>query len=889
MASLTVACCVIAVVSAALFFQHSYLLAQENAKKGAEKTSELLASEFETYLQDQSRAAELLSGLPQIVNQLQSGSEVSNTAAVEILNHSCTSLQASICYVMDLQGTVTVNNTNSAAPSLIGNNYGFRPYFKDALVQGSSVYMAMGVTTRKRGIYFSNLVRSADGKPLGVAVIKFPPQKIESKFNASTGDSALINSGGVIFASTRPEWLLKSLWTLSSQQKQELSDSRQFGDNTVPSLNFVEEPDGRIGTLDGTKYLHGSKTISMLPGWKVIYLQNLDIIPFALATDRGAIISFVLLFMVTTAAVLWLYRLGSADINRRLSAENDLQQSEERLKQLIEISNEAILIHHHGNIIDSNVMAEKMFGFSREELNTRMIWEMLASQSVNRARNHYQQNYELPYEVTALHHDGHTFPIEICAKTSYIKGKRLRVTCIRDITDRKEQEQKVLQQAHYDSLTGLPNRNLMFDRMRQAIKKAHRHQQKAVVMFVDLDDFKKINDTLGHSTGDQLLIKAGKRLQSSSREGDTLSRYGGDEFILILEDIDCLEDAEVVAEKMLRSLSEEFIIGDQSLYISGSIGIAVYPEDGEDVDQLLQKADTAMYCSKDEGRNTYHFYTPKMNEHVRERLEMEHHLRNALSNNEFDIHYQPIYCANSGKLLGAEALIRWSNKVLGQVGPDRFIPLAEQTGLILPIGEWVMYEACKQTRKWLDLGVNDFYISVNFSPRQFRCPNLIDTIKKTLNKTSLPPNALCIEITEGLLVKNDQTTDQVLATLKQMGIQLSLDDFGTGYSALSYLKRFPFDNLKIDRSFVRDLVEDDSDRKLIQATIAMSEGLGLKVIAEGVETPEQLAFLKQTGCYAAQGYLLGKPMAKEALTETILQTLPFATNNHHHSPGQQHH
>ncbi|MEH6812639.1 MAG: EAL domain-containing protein [Motiliproteus sp.] len=889
LASLTVACCVITAVSAALFFQHAYNLAYSNARQDVDRTSELLAGEFETYLQDQARSAEFLAGIPQLETQLNNPSDLSTKNAIEILNLSCESLQATLCYLMDLDGTVTANNTNSASPSLVGNNYAFRPYFQQAVVRGQGLYMAMGVTTRKRGIYFSNLVRASDGKPMGVAVIKFSPEGIEDKFSVSPGNSALIDNNGVVFASTQPQWMMHSLWKLSDQQQTALAKTRQFGDQLMQSLGFSEDGEHQVVAPDGSSFIKGSEIIAQLPGWQVVYFLHTDKIPFAVAGDRGAMYSFLLLFLVTIAAVLWLYRQGRADISQRMSAEKELKNSEDRLQQLIEISNEAILIHHRGRIVDANVMAEKMFGFNHKELSKRQIWELMDSKSIHKARNYYQQNYELPYEVTALHRDGHDFPIEICAKTSYVKGKCLRVICVRDITERKEQEHRVLQQAHYDALTGLPNRNLMFDRLNQAIKKAHRHNEKAVVMFVDLDDFKKVNDTLGHTTGDQLLVMAGKRLQSSSREGDTLARYGGDEFILVLEDIDSLEDAEVVAQKMLRSLAEEFIIGDQSLYISGSIGIAVYPDDGVDVDQLLQKADTAMYCSKDEGRNTYHFFTPQMNEHVRDRLEMEHQLRNALDREEFYIHYQPIYCTDNGQLLGAEALLRWHNPTLGQVGPDRFIPLAEQTGLILAIGEWVLTEACKQTQRWLKMGLEDFYISVNFSPRQFRDTQLLTTVKESLLKTGLPATALCIEITEGLLVKNDQGTSQMLERLKNMGIHLSLDDFGTGYSALSYLKRFPFDNLKIDQSFVNDLVEDDSDRKLVQATIAMSEGLGLKVIAEGVETPEQLEILKDSGCYAVQGYLLGRPMNAESFSGVVLNSLTIDASLQPTPPNNQHH
>ncbi len=873
LACLALACCTIAVFSASLYYNRSHQLAETSTQQFIDQTSLVMGDELEVYLRDQQKASRLLAGLPQIIRQFEQPSERSSADSAYVLNHSCRALNASICYLMDNSGTVVASNASPDVPAILGNNYGFRPYFRQAVEKGSAVYLAMGVTTGRRGLYFSHQVKSATGEALGVAVIKLLPAELEKLLLSEDGIAVLIDGNGVVFAGTRQDWNLRSLWQLSGEQEQSLIRSRQFGDKTLPSLGFSQISEQQVSTADGDRYLMGSREISLLPGWRILYLKDHRLIPFSPLDDNSAAWGFGVFFLIISLAVYILYRLGSADITRRQAAELELQQSEKRLRQLIEISNEAIVIHHQGSIIDANDMAKKMFGYQLEELTDRTIWELMDPECVARSRAYYQENYELPYEVIAMHQDGSRFPVEICAKTSYVKGRELRVTCIRDITERKEQEQRVLYQAHFDALTGLPNRNLMIDRLDQAIKKAHRHNLKTVVMFVDLDDFKKINDTLGHSTGDQLLIAAGKRLQASTREGDTLARYGGDEFILILEDVDSLEDAEVVAEKMLRALSREFIIGDQSFYISGSIGIALYPEDGDDVDQLLQKADTAMYCSKDEGRNTYHFYTPKMNEHVRDRLEMEHQLRNALANNEFFLHYQPIYCTRSGRLLGAEALLRWNNDQLGFVGPDRFIPLAEQTGLIVPIGEWVLEQVCNQTRLWLNQGLEDFYVSVNISPRQFRDKQLLPFLRRTLAISQLPASALCIEITEGLLIKNDQGTAQTFAELNELGVHLSLDDFGTGYSALSYLKQFPFDTLKIDRSFVRDLVEDPSDRQLIQATVAMSEGLGLKVVAEGVEEDAQLEFLRETGCYAVQGYLLSRPLDAATFSDTIVQSV----------------
>ncbi len=442
-----------------------------------------------------------------------------------------------------------------------------------------------------------------------------------------------------------------------------------------------------------------------------------------------------------------------------------------------------------------------------------------------------------------------------------------------DVTLRKSQEQRILYQAQYDSLTDLPNRLLAVDRLNQAIKMAHREKCRVAVMFVDLDDFKKVNDTLGHDVGDRLLVEASRRLEGTVRDGDTVARQGGDEFLVILAGAKKSEDAEVVAQKILTAFASPFTVDGIDLVVTPSIGLSLYPDDGYEAAVLLRNADAAMYRAKDEGRNGYHFFTTSMNEEALRRLGIERHLRHALDRNELRVVYQPIVETRTRRIVGAEALLRWDNKELGSVGPDQFIPVAEQTGIIVPIGRWVATTACAQLVEWnARYGLN-LQISVNVSPRQFRDKSFVDTVQSSF-ESGLSPALFEIEVTEGFLLNNQPETLQFLADLKAMGVRLSMDDFGTGYSSLSYLKTLPFDRLKIDQSFVRDIAVDRDDLALVTAAITMAKSLGLEVVGEGVETEEQFRILTDLGCDFLQGYLFARPLSAEKFDEHLISQLP---------------
>jgi diguanylate cyclase (GGDEF)-like protein len=439
--------------------------------------------------------------------------------------------------------------------------------------------------------------------------------------------------------------------------------------------------------------------------------------------------------------------------------------------------------------------------------------------------------------------------------------RELLVRAMHYSIERKAYQVQLEHQANYDTLTGLPNRNLLHDRLRQAVH-GKRTPRNTAVVFMDLDHFKFVNDSLGHSVGDKLLKGMADRLRMVLREGDTVGRVGGDEFVIILNG---QSNEEVIFRAMQRiaaRVAEPITIEGKELYVTCSAGISLYPQDGEDVDTLLKNADAAMYRAKEHGRSNFQFYTSEMNERVNERLAMENALRRALERQEFLLHFQQKVELKTGANVGAEALVRWLHPEWGLVRPARFIPLAEETGLIVQLGEWVLREACRQARAWRDDGLNPGVVSVNLSARQFRQEGLVRTVSRILEETGIEPSQLEVELTESMVMHNVEAAIATLQGLKSLGVSLSVDDFGTGYSSLSYLKTLPIDTLKIDRSFVREIGSgsEDDEGVLAQAIISLGHNLHLKVIAEGVETDAQVRFLKRHGCDHVQGFLYGEPV-----------------------------
>jgi diguanylate cyclase (GGDEF)-like protein len=419
---------------------------------------------------------------------------------------------------------------------------------------------------------------------------------------------------------------------------------------------------------------------------------------------------------------------------------------------------------------------------------------------------------------------------------------------------------QITHSAEHDFLTGLPNRMLLNDRISQAIASAHRRAKQVAVLFLDLDGFKHTNDSLGHPIGDKLLQSIAKRLMDCVRGADTVSRQGGDEFVVLLSDLAQPEDAAVMAGRMLRAVAEPRCVDRHDLHVTTSIGVSVYPDDGADAETLIKNADTAMYQAKENGRQGYQFFKPAMNARAVERQSIEESLRRALERQEFTLFYQPKISIETGAITGAEALIRWTHPTRGPISPAQFIPVAEDCGLILPIGRWVLHHACRQAQAWVDAGLRRTTIAVNVSAMEFRDDDFLTGLFRILKESRLDPQALELELTESVLMKRVESTAAILQTLRKRGVQVAIDDFGTGYSSLSYLRKFPIDTLKIDRTFIGQIVNGADDAAIVKAVISMAQSLRLRVVAEGVETLEELEFLHSHHCDEAQGYFFSHPV-----------------------------
>jgi diguanylate cyclase (GGDEF)-like protein len=448
-----------------------------------------------------------------------------------------------------------------------------------------------------------------------------------------------------------------------------------------------------------------------------------------------------------------------------------------------------------------------------------------------------------------------------------------------DISDRKRAEQQIEFHAYHDVLTHLPNRKLFTDRLRHSMTRSKRTGRSVAVMFIDIDHFKTINDTLGHTAGDELLLEMSRRLRSCVREDDTVARLGGDEFTVILAELREPEDAMKVAQTILDAVQEPVTIASMPIVVTASIGISLYPNDGVDPESLLRNADSAMYRAKEAGRNTYQLCTDEMKSRAMERLSLEARLRTALRDDQLRLAYQPQINLLTGRTVGVEALVRWNDPERGIVHPSAFIPIAEESRLIVPLGEWVLRTACRQMKEWHDSGSGPIRIAVNLSARQFAQQDLVEMVRSALDDVTLDASYLELEITETTAMQNGEVTVDVLRALREIGVGISIDDFGMGYSSLNYLKRFPITAVKIDRAFVRDLATDDGDAAIVSAVIGMARSLRLRVIAEGVETAEQFAFLRGKNCDEAQGFYFSRPLPPEELSRALVAPVRRSSGN----------
>jgi diguanylate cyclase (GGDEF)-like protein/PAS domain S-box-containing protein len=560
----------------------------------------------------------------------------------------------------------------------------------------------------------------------------------------------------------------------------------------------------------------------------------------------------------------------AVDVTERRGAEQLLRESEERYRLLFERNLAGVFrTTIDGRVLECNDALARTFGYETPA--------ELVAQSASSVYEHAEDRQRLilrlkeqrvlsNIEVRMRRRDGTA--IWVLENMTLLDGDIIEGTII-DITDRKTAQEQMEYQAYHDVLTDLPNRLLFRDRIGVALAHAKRHRTAAAVMFLDLDQFKIVNDSLGHTVGDGLLRAVGKRLAASVRAHDTVARMGGDEFTILLSDVGGSTDAATVAQKLMESVSHPIVVDGHELFVTTSIGIALYPDDGADAEALLKNADRAMYHAKEEGRNNFQFASVTAVEETHGRLSLERSLHHALDRKEFVVFYQPMINLATGGTIGAEALIRWNHPERGQMQPDEFIPIAEECGLIHPIGEWVLRTACEQMKQWHDGGRSDLRLAVNLSPRQFQQHNLNDMIETVLRETGYPAALLDIEITETTAMQHAEMSLGIMTRLKEMGIRLCIDDFGTGYSSLSYLKRFPIDTVKIDQNFVRDLDTGSSGGAIVSAVISMARALKLNVVAEGVETAEQLDFLRRENCEAIQGFFCSAPLPADEFELTL--------------------
>jgi diguanylate cyclase (GGDEF)-like protein/PAS domain S-box-containing protein len=560
-----------------------------------------------------------------------------------------------------------------------------------------------------------------------------------------------------------------------------------------------------------------------------------------------------------------------------------LHEKEEQFKTVVDATHDAMIaINQRGVVTLFNPAAEKLFGWTSEEMVGGSLDVLMPKGYRKQHRLDVASFFSTgepseaigrSLELLAIHRSGKEFPIALELSVGHCGRERFVLSIMRDISSQRKVEREIRQLAYYDRLTGLPNRALFEDRFRRVLATAERAGHMAALLFIGVDNLKSINDTRGHACGDRLLQLIGQRLVDLVHDGSTVVRWEGDKFIVLLPGLASVEEADKVAGDILQAFAEPCEVDDRFFFVTASIGGAVYPQHGIDGDKLLKNADMAMYAAKEQGRNIYCTFTEEMNRRVLERSELEHNLRQALARDEFFLAFQPQIEQATGKVLGSEALLRWQHSEKGLISPGQFIPLAEESGLILPIGHWVLQTACAQNKAWQLAGYPPMRVAVNLSARQFQQPDFFDQVAMVLKDTGLDPHFLELELTESLLMADAEAAVETLCALRNLGVGIAIDDFGTGYSSLSYLKTFPIDRIKIAQDFVLDISRDPGDAAIVETIIAMAHGLGLDIVAEGVETESQLRFLSSRKCQVMQGYYFARPMPADNFIEFLSDNL----------------
>ncbi|MBV7534192.1 EAL domain-containing protein [Duganella sp. sic0402] len=701
-------------------------------------------------------------------------------------------------------------------------------------------------------LHFTRRLEDADGQFAGVVVVETDPAYFTSSYARSRlgerGMLALVGADGVVRA-------LRS------------GDKVSFGQRLDTYDGEVENRLG--GKYSGMRELHGV-ALNVLVG-----LDEQEVMAGFENRRRekmweGAVLSAVLI-LVTGALWRWSWQGARARARMRRAQETYAAASAASLdaffvmREMRDVTGAIVDF----KIVDANLRAVQMTGSSKQQLCDTTLCTLIPQARDNGMLTHLIQVMKLG----GMHEQEwqNTVP-QLRARWLHQQAVAVQggvVAIVRDISERKLAEERMLHLAHHDTLTGLPNRSLIADRLDLIIAQARRGGGSVLVAFIDLDGFKLVNDGLGHNAGDELLKVVAERMSGCLRASDTVGRFGGDEFVLLLNEPGSVVDAAPVLERVREAVLHSISVAGQEVQVSCSIGVAVYPNDGNDAGTLLMNADAAMYRAKELGKNNIQFYTREMNASIEEKLLLLEGLRSALEEGQFRLVYQPKLDLHSGRVFGVEALVRWEHPQHGVIGPDRFIPLAEESGMIVALGDWVLRTACAQNRAWQDAGLSPLRISVNVSPRQFEDPQMVERVRRALSASGLAPQWLELEVTEGVIMRDLQQAVSKMAEVKQMGVSLSIDDFGTGYSSLSALKSFPISTLKIDKSFVRDLGRNSGDEAIASSIIGLAHRLKLRVIAEGVETEQQRAFLRENGCDEMQGYLFSRPLSPEKLAQLL--------------------
>jgi diguanylate cyclase (GGDEF)-like protein len=753
----------------------------------------------------------------------------------------------------DAQGNIVASNPHAAPISVAHESY-FRFHQEE---RTATTYVAQTMrdgANKEWHLHFTRRLEDETGHFTGIAIVEVDPAYFTSAYErARQGDKGMLGVAGA-------DGLVRSMRIGDKVSWGQQVDYRMMEKNFIP---FVSPWDS-VQRYTAMRPLRGY-SLSVFAG----LAEDEQMGGFRKQRSEhlweAAIASGLLL---TVAVMAWLWTWQGAKARRRI------RRAQETYAAASEANMDAFFVlrairNGDGVIIDFkfsavNPRAQQLTGRSRIELMSQTFCDFLPA---SRHNGMFERLVQITSEGGVHQEEAQNLMPQIQADWLHWQVVGVEggvVAIVRDISERMRNEARIVHMAHHDTLTGLPNRSLIADRLQQAVLHAERQGQSVLVAFIDLDSFKLVNDTLGHNAGDELLKVVAGRMVDCVRRNDTVGRFGGDEFVLVLPHVDENPASLVpLLEKILAAVIEPIVLEGHRMQVSCSIGAAVYPRDGRDADTLMMHADMAMYRAKESGKNNCQFYTHEMNATLEEKLALMDGLRKALDEKQLRLVYQPKVDLGTGDIFGVEALLRWDHPERGTISPDQFIPLAEECGMILPIGEWVLREACRQARSWQDGGLAPVSMSVNVSPRQFEDVRLVSRVENALRDSGLDPRWLELEVTESLIMRDVTQSVAKMRELGAMGIALSIDDFGTGYSSLAALKSFPISRLKIDKSFVRDLASSEDDQAIARAIISMSHQLHMRVIAEGVETEQQRSFLQKNGCDEVQGYLFGKPMMPE--------------------------